>query len=272
MLGLGNSITGGAALDTAFAPADFGNLDIHYDFSLLSGSNGDAISAFANGGAAGSDHDLVQVTAVRRPTIDTSAMAANSASFDNSDDRLHLSNLYLTTDKTFTFFCVFETGRAGSDVFFAGDSPTDGSTGGNNLNFIQLAGANGVAIQSKFVGNTAGSNNSVVTTKINGTESAGTDGDINYQYRADTSEILIFTRDASNNIRIFNHTGGLMATSTSNATDSDTNFRIQTIGQEGDGGSGWDGNLGEMGLYNIKLSDSEVATLANYLATKWSVS
>ena len=72
MLGLGNSITGGAALDTAFAPADFGNLDIHYDFSLLSGSNGDAISSFANGGAAGGDYDLRQTTASNQPTIDTS--------------------------------------------------------------------------------------------------------------------------------------------------------------------------------------------------------
>ena len=265
MLGLGNSITGGAALDTAFAPADFGNLDLHYDFSLLSGSNGDGILSFANGGAAGSDYNLRQATGSNQPTIDTSAMAANSAAFDNSNDKLDSQNAYVTTDQTFTFFVVFETGQAGADAFFAGDV-------GDNLNFIQLAGANGVAIQTKFVGNTAGSNNSAVTTKTNGTESAGTNGDINHTYRADTPEILIITRDASENNRFFNHTGGLIATSTSDATDSDTNFRFQRLGAAGTGGSPHDGNIGEIGLYNIKLSDSEVATLADYLATKWSVS
>jgi len=265
MLGLGNSIIGGAALDTAFVPADFGNLDLHYDFSLLSGSDGDGISSFANRGAAGSDYDLRQTTASNQPTIDTSAMAANSAAFDNSNDKLDSQNAYITTDQTFTFFVVFETGQAGADAFFAGDV-------GDNLNFIQLAGANGVAIQTKFVGNTAGSNNNAVTTKTNGTESAGTNGDINYTYRADTPEILIMTRDASENNRFFNHTGGLIATSTSDATDSDTNFRFQRLGAAGTGGSPHDGNIGEIGLYNIKLSDSEVATLANYLATKWSVS
>ena len=265
MLGLGNSMTGGAALDTAFAPADFGNLDLHYDFSLLSGSNGDGIASFSNGGAAGGDYDLRQTTASNQPTIDTSSMAANSAAFDNSNDKLDAANPYVTTDQTFTFFVVFETGQAGADAFFAGDV-------GDNLNFIQLAGANGVAIQTKFVGNTAGSNNSAITTKTNGTESAGTNGDINHTFRVSTPEILIMTRDASENNRFFNHTGGLIATSTSDATDSDTNFRFQRIGSAGTGGSPYDGNIGEIGLYNIKLSDSQVATLANYLATKWSVS
>ena len=264
MLGLGNSITGGAAL-SEFAPANFGNLDLHYDFSLLSGSDGDAIASFANGGAAGSDYNLAQSTSGARPTIDTSAMAANSVAFDNSNDKLDSANAYVTTDQTFTFFCVFETGQAGEDMFFAGDV-------GDNLNFIKLIGSNGVAINTKFVGNTAGSNNSATQIKIDGSEGTGTNGDINYTFRVSTPEILILTRDASENIRLFNHTGGLMATGTSDTTDSDTNFRFQRLGAAGTGGAPMDGNIGETGLYNIKLSDSEVATLASYLATKWSVS
>jgi len=260
-IGLGSPRVRGAS----FAPADFGNLDLHYDFSKLTGSDGDAISSFANEGAGGSAYNLSQSTGASQPTLSTSAMSANSASFDNSNDRLDSGSAYVTTDQTFTFFCVFETGQAGTDAFFAGDV-------GNNLNFIQLAGANGVAIQTKFVGNTAGSSNSSITTKIDGTQSTGTDGDINYTYRVSTPEILIITRDASENIRFFNHTGGLMATSTSDATDSDTNFRFQRLGTAGTGGSPFDGNIGEIGLYNIKLSDSQVSTLASYLSSKWSVS
>ena len=248
-----------------FEPADFGSLDLHYDFSLETGSNGDEIDRVVNRGAGGSAYDIVQDTSANRPTLNTTAMSLNSGQFDNSNDKLDSGTAYVTTDQTFTFFCVFETGQAGADVFFAGDVS-------NNLNFIQLAGANGVAIQTKFVGNTAGSNNAAVTTKIDGTQSAGTDGDIDYTYRERVPEILIITRDASENIRFFNHTGGLMATSTSDATDADTNFRFQRVGAAGNGGSPLDGNLGEMGLYNKKLTDAEVLTLANYLAAKWSVS
>ena len=248
-----------------FEPADFGSLDIHYDISLQSGSHSDLIDRVINRGAGGNTYDIVQAVDANQPRLDTSSMGLKSLSFDNSNDRLDSGTAYVTTDQTFTFFAVFETGQAGADVFFAGDVS-------NNLNFIQLAGANGVAIQTKFVGNTAGSNNAAVTTKIDGSQSAGTDGDINYTYRVSTPEILIITRDASENIRFFNHTGGLMATSTSDATDSDTNFRFQRVGLAGTGGSPYDGNLGELGLYNKKLTDAEVLTLANYLASKWSVS
>ena len=85
-------------------------------------------------------------------------------------------------------------------------------------------------------------------------------------------ELLIITRDSMNNIRCFNHTGGLMATSTSYTTDDDTNFRFQRRGVAGNSGSPYDGNIGEIGLYNATLSDAEVLTLATYLKDKWSVS
>ena len=265
MLGLGNSIIGTPWLESGFTPASLGNLDVHYDFSLLTGSDGDGISSFVNAGEAGSDYDLAQSTGSNQPTLDTSSMAANSAAFDNSNDRLDSSNPYVTTGKTFTFFVSFETGQAGADVYMGGDV-------GDNLNFVQLAGANGVAIQTKFNGDLDGTNNTSVTTKINGTQSTGGDGDINHTYRESVPEVLIITRDASNNIRFFNHTGGLMATSTSDTTDDDTNFRFQRLGVAGNSGSPYDGNIGEIGLYNATLSDAEVLTLATYLKDKWSVS
>ena len=84
-------------------------------------------------------------------------MALNSVKFDNNDDRLSLDNVYVTTDQTFTFFVVFETGQAGTDIFMGGD------TGANNENFISLAGANGVAIQTRFTGTSGGSANILVT-------------------------------------------------------------------------------------------------------------
>ena len=250
---------------SAFQPSDLGDLPIHYDMSLVTGSHGDLVDRVDNSGTAGTSYDIVGSGDSTLPRLDTSSMNANSLSFDNTDDRLATSSVYVTTSQTFTFFVVFETGQAGTDIFAAGDV-------GVNLNFIQLAGANGVAVQTKFVGNTTSPHNNSVTTKIDGSQSTGTDGDINYTYRVSTPEILIITRDASENIRFFNHTGGLMATSTSDTTDSDTNFRFQRVGINGTGGSPYDGNIGEMGIYNETLSDADVTTLAHYLADKWDVS
>ena len=46
MLGLGNTLSGGAALSTAFTAASISDLDLWYDFSLLSGSDGDDVEVY----------------------------------------------------------------------------------------------------------------------------------------------------------------------------------------------------------------------------------
>ena len=264
MLGLAMTLAGGAPT-SEFAPANFGSLDLHYDFSQLTGSNGDAVTSFANAGDGGSDYDLSQSTASKKPTLDTSAMALNCTAWDNANDRLTMANIYTTTDKTFTLFFVFETGQAGTDIFLGGAS-------GSSINFINLAGANGVAIQTRFTGNVAGTNNGSVTTKTNGTESAGTNGDGDHTFRENTPEVLIMTRGDDNANRFFNFEGTLICTSTSDSTDADTNFRIQNMGTGGTGSSPWDGKIGEVGVYNKTLTDAEAVTLAAHLTAKWSVS
>ena len=163
MLGLGSTLMGGAP-SPEFTAASISNLDLWYDFSTLTGSDGDAITSFANGGNAGSDYNLGQSDAGKKPLLETGDMSLNSVKFDNSDDRLNLDNVYVTTDQTFTVFIVFETGQSGADIFFGGTSSD------NDQNFISLAGANGVAIQTRFKGVTGGANNNTVTTKTDGTE------------------------------------------------------------------------------------------------------
>ena len=56
MLGLGNTLTGGSP-PQKFTAASISSLDLWYDFSTLTGSNGDAVSSFANAGDGGSDYD-----------------------------------------------------------------------------------------------------------------------------------------------------------------------------------------------------------------------
>ena len=88
MLGLGNTLSGGAALDE-FTAASISGLDLWYDFSTLTGSNGDAVSSFTNAGDGGSDYDLSQGTGSLQPNLDTSELALNSLDFD--DDRFDLN-------------------------------------------------------------------------------------------------------------------------------------------------------------------------------------
>ena len=121
MLGLGNTLSGGAALSTAFTAASISDLDLWYDFSTLTGSNGDAVSSFANAGAGGSNYDLSQGTGGVQPNLDTSELALNSLDFDN--DKFQLANAYLTTDQTFSIFIVYEVDATGDvDTFIAGST------------------------------------------------------------------------------------------------------------------------------------------------------
>jgi hypothetical protein len=84
-LGLGISIVRQRMLGSGFLPSDISNLDLWYDFSTISGSNGDAQASFANAGLGGSDYDLAQTNSAIRPTLDTSELELNSLDFD--DDR-----------------------------------------------------------------------------------------------------------------------------------------------------------------------------------------
>ena len=248
-----------------FVPADISDLTLHFDASTITGSHGDSVTAWANSGSTGATNNASQSSSANQPTLDKTTLSANSVSFDNSNDVLNLANVYVTTNQTFTFFAAFRTGQAGSDVFFAGDI-------GNNLNFIQLAGANGVAIQTKFKGTTSGSNNNSITTKTDGTQSGtgtGSDGDVNYAFGEDTFEILVITRDASEAIRFVNKEKSVIATDTSDATNSDTNFRIERIGLAGTGGSPYDGLLGELGIYDKVINSTETNQLIDYLTEKY---
>jgi len=266
-VGLGLSLTRQRILGGDFSPSDISNLDLWYDFSTISGSDGDAVSSFANGGNAGSDYNLSQGTAGRRPLLETGDMALNSVKFDNNDDRLSLDNVYVTTDQTFTFFVVFETGQAGTDILMGGDNTV------NNENFISLAGAHGVAIQTRFKGVTGGANNDTVTTKTDGTESGGTNGDVSYTFRENIPEIMVMTRASDEEMRFYNHNGALICTEDSATNNNaNTNFRVQTIGTDGGGSGAHQGTIGEIGLYNKVLTSTEISDLITHLKDKWSVS
>tara|TARA_R100000388_G_C7205542_1_gene140796 strand:+ start:27 stop:845 length:819 start_codon:yes stop_codon:yes gene_type:complete len=270
MLGLGNSITGGAAL-SGFAPADFGSLDIHYDFSTLTGNDGDAVASFANAGEGGSNYNLSHSNAVQQPQVSTDEMNLNSLHFDG-DDRMQMANTYLTTDKTFTFFCVFTSDNMATDTFFAGNDA------GND----QIGIFNNQNVTTRFNSNAGASHNSALYIKTSTTtgDEYDPDGDGSFNnsditttaftFSASTNHVYVITRDASNTVKIFNENQDLIGVGTSKTNGhADTNFEVEYIGSFSNGSSSAQGTIGEIGLYNKTLSDSEAQTLAGYLATKW---
>ena len=266
MLGLGTTLSGGAALPAAFTAASISGLDLWYDFSTLTGSNGDAVSSFANAGDGGSNYDLSQGTGSVQPNLDTSELSLNSLDFDN--DKFQLANAYLTTDQTFSIFIVYEVDATGDvDTFIAGST-----TGAN-----QFGVYNHKNVTTRFNADVTGSLNNVEYIRTDQTtQDAGYGGDATtitaYTLTANP-EILVLTRAADEEIKIFNKAGDLIGLSTSTTNNhANTNFQIEYIGSQSNTGSPNNGVIGEIGVYNKTLSADEVSSLITHLADKWSIS
>ena len=272
MLSLGLKIGLGSprVRNTGFALSDISNLDLHYDFSTLTGSNGDAVSSFANAGGAGSSYNLSQTNGGATPTLNTSELSLNSVDFA-SGDFLELGSNYTTTGETFTIFVVYEVdATADVDTFMAGDS------GAIN----QFGVYNHKNVTTRFNGNEgAGSLNAIEYIRTDQTtQDAGYGGSATsttaYTLTADP-EILVVTRDASSDkeIRVYNKNKALIGLSSSpSGAASDTNFLIGQLGRQAGGGVTTAGVIGELGLYNKTLTVSEVNQVIDYLKSKWSVS
>ena len=274
-LGIGLSLTRQRILGSVFLPSDISNLDLWYDFSTISGSTGDNVTSFANGGNAGSDYNLSQDTASDIPTLNTSEMSLNSLDFQSgsttNDDSLALDNTYITTGKTFSVFVVFELSNVGAgkdtDTFLAG------TNGGNN----QFGLFNHKNVTTRFNSNASGNMNTVENTITDTTSedaqyTGGSTTTTSYTFGEDP-EILLITRDASNTVKIYNKAGALVGISTSYTDEhADTNFEIAHIGSFHNGSTPANGFIGEIGVYNKTLSASEVSDLITHLADKWSIS
>ena len=257
-------------LNSGFALADIGNLDLHYDFSLLSGSNGDNVTSFANSGGGGSDYDLSQSNAAFYPTLDTSELSLNSVDF-GTGDFLELGSNYTTTGEAFTIFVVYEVDSTSDvDTFIAGDS------GAIN----QFGVYNHKNVSTRFNGNeAAATTNAVEYIRVDiDTQDAGYSGSATsttaYTLTADP-EILVLARDDSSDkeIRIYNKNKDLIGLSSSpSGAVSDTNFVIGQLGRQAGGGGTTAGVIGEIGVYDKKLTVSQVNQVVDFLKDKWSIS
>ena len=270
MLGLGSSISTAALRE--FSPSDFGSLDIWYDFSLLAGADDDDIASFANGGGAGSDYNLAQSTASKRPHISTDEMQLNSARFNNAAAmQFALDNTYLSTDKTFTIFMVVRVDDVGTTI-------QENLLAGETTGASQISSFNNRNITLRFNGAVnSGSLNGAVVQLIDSTgqdEYTGSSSESTTQYEFTTGdELFVSVRRADNEIRTFNKNGDLIGLSTSKTNNhEDTNMGLRYMGGFSNAANCHDGTIGEVGIYNKDLTDVQAQELCAHLKSKWSIS
>tara|TARA_R110002012_G_scaffold165153_2_gene327457 strand:- start:373 stop:1182 length:810 start_codon:yes stop_codon:yes gene_type:complete len=269
MLGLGGSIL--TADYKVFSPADFGSLDVWYDFSTLTGSDDDDIVSFANAGIAGSDYNLAQSTASKRPHISTDEMQLNSARFNNAAAmQFALDNTYLSTDKTFTIFMVLRVDDVGTTI-------QENILAGETTGASQISSYNTRNITTRFNGAVnSGSLNGAVIQLIDSTgqdEYTGSSSESTTQYEFTTGdELFVIVRRSDNEIRTFNKNGDLVGLSTSKTNNhEDTNMSLRYMGGFSNAANCHNGTIGEIGIYNKELKDVQAQELCAHLKSKWSI-
>ena len=122
MLGLGASSTSIASANIYKELSELENyadLDIHFDFSLLTGANGDEVTAVTNLGAGGATYNID--SNVTTPLLDTTTLSRNSVLFNTSNDVLNMAAEYTTTGKAYTLFVVFQKDDTSKDVVISAD-------------------------------------------------------------------------------------------------------------------------------------------------------
>ena len=260
MLGLGNSITRGAVLDTDFTAASISGLDIWYDFTTTTASDGTNIDSHANLGEAGSNYNITaHSNSLKRPKVDTSTLNDRSAFFDGNDSFI-LDNVYTTTGETFTVFWVIKKGSVSeSDILIAG-TETD------PINEIRLATANAITMQFNGEVDSDG-DNSAFNLLVNNTNN----GTANEPFTTDTN-IYVLTKAADNTVKLYSKDNFVGQATAASDGDETTNLRFERFGAESDGGGGLGARIGELGVYDSVISDSDRNSLISSLKTKWGLS
>lgn len=257
MLGLGTSVTNidsGQIYKELSELSNYADLDIHFDFSNLSGDMEDGATfsaAINNLGAGGADNNIDAV--VGEPTLDTRSLSRACVDFPNSGDSDHIfsmANAYETTGKAMTFFIVMQLDVDTTQILVA--SAPDGDS-----DYIQFF-SNG-RIRIRLAGGTA---TSVVTSNTNNST-------ISYAPVVNTPMVMVWQR-LSDGISYFWNDNGLFT-----AALSDTGDATWTLGAIGGTTSGsntdFDGKVCEVGLYDADINEANVSILLESLCTKWGI-
>jgi len=253
MLGLGASATSIASANIykeLSELANYADLDIHFDFSLLTGANASEVTAATNLGAGGATYNIDSNTT--DPVLDTATLSRNSVLFNTTDDILNMANDYTTSDKEFTFFAVFQKADTSNDLAFGGAS---------DANFIKLE----EDVATMQLGATTGFSIDHCTTAPSSTT-------VDYEIIPGTPTLFVFLRVNSGKVSMFADNNIAIAVKSSDTAKAGATFNLQHIGGTAEGSiADYAGNICEVGLYDTNLSATNLEILMKELCTKWGI-
>jgi len=237
--------------------ANYADLDIHFDFSTLSGDHGDAVTAATNLATGLSPQDYAIVSNEGAPTLDRTSLSRACVDFPNSGDNdniLDMAASYTTSGKPMTFFIVFQWDAAATTTLVA--SADDGdedyfllTTGGRGK--IRMDGG---AVTNLITGNTTGST-------------------IAYTPVINTPIVYLIQRVADGSFNVYADNNLLIAyASDPGGRNDDANFTLGAIGGTTSGSIvDFNGKVCEVGLYDADIGDAGVSILLESLCTKWGI-
>tara|TARA_A100000172_G_scaffold73465_1_gene55046 strand:- start:349 stop:1083 length:735 start_codon:yes stop_codon:yes gene_type:complete len=244
MLGLGNSITGGAALGEVL-PSDISGLQIWY-------KNATGVTAAQWDDSSGNGRHAVQSTSNLQGTVTDGGIDFSDAvpqDFYNITESSGYVNMGGTN--AFTLACVMKREcAAGDDVTLLG-----GSNANDHIMFLS---------------------EETVRYRIGGT--AGTEAQ---NFATDTWEVntkMLFTivKDTSGNLTFYKNAASVSPSAITNHPNTNTGFDAIFLGTRTDGTHDsndfqFDGIIYEFALYNTELTGDDLSNLNNHLTSKFSL-
>ena len=256
MLGLGITLPQITNLGGAFKPSDISDLNIWYDFSNVGTIYDDGVDVddWKNSGSGGTNYDLT-AEGSKEPVADTIGGMGTLNSVRMSGSRFNIDNTYLTTGKTYTLFASYKRDDLDdTDTLFASEVQQRSQYGlYSNANAMTICASgestSGNTIKGIYCNNTSG-------------------GTTAYEFTTNV-EVLVTTIDDTG-IKVYNQNNDFIGTGTlnTNAT-TDTNFQAKYIGSTSTSGSAHETYVGELGIYNKILSNTERGQLITYLKDRW---
>ena len=234
--------------------SNYGDLDVYFDFSLLSADHGSEVVAVTNLSSVGTPSNYNITSNVGNPLVDTSTMVLTSIAFDGaSDDILNMANAWTSSDKEFTLFMTLKKSDGTNDFFITKSSDDISSsikiTGTDNAN---------VVIDMTDIG-------SPRTIALNNTNPSSST--VNYSMGT-VNTSLVVRRTSAGNVAIYAQEGLYVAFNSNVNLQNGSTFTWGAIGGS-ESSTDWGGNIGEVGIYDADIGEDNAIILVQELAKKW---
>ena len=251
MLGLGNSITGGTALEhAAFDPSNLGSTLIAWykngtGLTNLSGTDGNSDNRLQWSDQSGNNNHIIQDTNNDKPAIVSGAL---DFEFDDTDHMEFTSALDFGGSNPFTIFFVLNR---------ESNSGQHGLLGSTTTEFIGFSDlSNKVKVRSSGTGG----DNITITFATSGLWEVGTDF------------IFTLTKDSSGKLLVYKD-GIFQAENDGGTSVNDgPGLDIEYVGVKIPSTSNFDGLMKEILICDTVLSSSDRGNVITYLKNKFSIS